>query len=1636
MTISTSNSTVAVTYFDASDVAIPSGTAEADGAEYALLTATILDSVGAGAAVAGAQVVFEIDSATEDRTAYLAHAQSKPNGEGAVSITDASGLATAKLFSQDSANSPLTVNVRAGEDNGTIANFTAPTSSSAGAAGGHATTLGATTVDSDGETYTDTQFTGLVRVEADNVTFTNCTFTGGGTLANIVRIQQDSAVLQFLNCTFTATTGHAVVGTGFYARECYWHTIGLSAVNLSTPVQQTYTTSLERCLIEKVGSVSASSALIASPGYRLFVDRCKIDCPHESSTNAVSGFNGRGAITITTRRPNAASTFTFLRCWLYGGGDYVVDSKTLDTGNPPSGVRILECRIGAPADYSDPAGALGYTTIPTGVGFIAQGNLNDADGQLIDTLNTHAGVGWYWSSDFLDVAATVTFEDEPWPEATVIPPNTTPTVEAPRADAEGAFDSLTYRNPPKATVDPGVANPLGRVLDVNGYPLYVDPYRDEVPTARGLYRPKARGEGSTQPVAFEVQFDSDDTILSVNERDVTLNLTIRSSETLVDEVDVGLIYSGVAQNGIDYIGPSTVTIAAGASSVELPIQILADANTTEDDEQIFVFIDALGEGLIGKRDVANITIIDFPEIAAMVVPTASFRTSGLTITEGETATFVVELHRTSLNPCTVTYTIPTNELSPGEYTDVTGGSVVIGAGDLTANVVISTVDDTNIEDQESMLLQITAVTAGFVIGGQDTAILRVLDNDFVQNVEVEFTQSTSQVLESATGEIRILATDPVDGDVDITFTETAGAGLLGTDYDLVDANGDVITSPIRIPDGEQIALIYFRSTDDTLVEGDEMLTLTLTATSGNSTLGAQLTHVATIQDDDTSGSGSDGDLYGLVPERQTVDLTGAEYDVYPDRYERAANAGLGITAATVNTGGYYLAQAIKDSQVYWTALNEAASAGSATVLQDRVNSLYAEGELVRIRINGDCDSSGNGYVQWNTNPSDINVVSWASPNLAIVRDIVIYGATDWNTDIIGHQSIYDDFREDFGSDPATGHRICANIRFERVSIEGNAGYARNVGAIALTDILNDYQTCGFIKFYNCRFTNDRDYTGTERPQKWNIRSLSITAGWDFRGCYSYLALEHFAYINSPRGGFYVVNCTSERGGYSTTFCQSVNRAYDAGRQPLLSQYGNGNIVFMRNVIWDTSSGDEERGGGDLSIQGQDADCYFVENEHLGLSVHSNGNGRRGAISSYAAPWYSYFSTGPTVSQAYDYDGHLYCTKTIHIYGEIIAWENGNGRSSIGFSGCKEAIIRNFTMTGLHFREQFETDRVGVNLGDSVEMINGIPANGANHGITWDLRWPNWNSEPYTGLISEYPGWNQNVAKMTNYRSRRLANFNTEDRNLTNAQINTPFDGTPLWGEGGRLPTAQWEASRVGVPVGADIKIYGGHANESRSILEQTWTYSRTLENYEANLFTETPNTVIEVGTGGTAGTMIFTYLDRDNNWAGVDERPEFNITGTMTPTDPSSPGLIRYQLETVGSNAVLVGPGALDLYIYDPSGFGTIQWDQQLYGSSGVANISISAGDSQLLYLETSVPTWMSEVVYVSQDASGTTSTGTNNYYWPFAPGATERFVRLVSVQNAVAGDVLILTIETITVEGITAGVVGPTKTLTVNYID
>src|SRR5207302_1344051 len=75
------------------------------------------------------------------------------------------------------------------------------------------------------------------------------------------------------------------------------------------------------------------------------------------------------------------------------------------------------------------------------------------------------------------------------------------------------------------------------------------------------------------------------------------------------------------------------------------------------------------------------------------------------------------------------------------------------------------------------------------------------------------------------------------------FTITGGTATLGKDYTLASSN-------LNFADGQTEQTVALSITDDTLVEGDETVTFSLTNATGGANLGTQKTAVLTISDND------------------------------------------------------------------------------------------------------------------------------------------------------------------------------------------------------------------------------------------------------------------------------------------------------------------------------------------------------------------------------------------------------------------------------------------------------------------------------------------------------------------------------------------------------------------------------------------------------------------------------------------------------------------------------------------------------------------------------------------------------------------------------------------------------------------
>ena len=199
----------------------------------------------------------------------------------------------------------------------------------------------------------------------------------------------------------------------------------------------------------------------------------------------------------------------------------------------------------------------------------------------------------------------------------------------------------------------------------------------------------------------------------------------------------------------------TVTILAGQRTTTFTVE-LVDDDIVEESETFTVTITensfpagvSLGfdnaTGVIERNDPGLVTIA-----------------AGAPATEGDDVTFTVStLHRATLPVNVIWSTTDGTAIAPGDYTAVSSGMVTVPANMTTATFTVATVDDANVEGDETFTVTIAAgsnlppqvslstradeITATGTITDGDTAEVSVANASATEGEAVEFTVSLSE----------------------------------------------------------------------------------------------------------------------------------------------------------------------------------------------------------------------------------------------------------------------------------------------------------------------------------------------------------------------------------------------------------------------------------------------------------------------------------------------------------------------------------------------------------------------------------------------------------------------------------------------------------------------------------------------------------------------------------------------------------------------------------------------------------------------------------------------------------------------------------------------------------------------------
>ena len=251
---------------------------------------------------------------------------------------------------------------------------------------------------------------------------------------------------------------------------------------------------------------------------------------------------------------------------------------------------------------------------------------------------------------------------------------------------------------------------------------------------------------------------------TVAEGDVATVTAVTGGVTFAGAQTITLTLGGSATAGTDYaIAPASITLAAGATAGTATITVQDDA-VVEDAETITITA-RHGTAVIGTR---NITIArsDTPSFSLTVAPA--------TIAEGETATATVATGGVAFSSAQTISLARSGSAAVGTDYALAPASITLAAGATAGSVTISALDDTEVEEAETITL-----TASHGATAAGTATVTIARSD-TPNFSV--TVSPDTIAEGETATVTVTTGGVTFGTAQHIALDFAGSTAAGADY--------------------------------------------------------------------------------------------------------------------------------------------------------------------------------------------------------------------------------------------------------------------------------------------------------------------------------------------------------------------------------------------------------------------------------------------------------------------------------------------------------------------------------------------------------------------------------------------------------------------------------------------------------------------------------------------------------------------------------------------------------------------------------------------------------------------------------------------------------------------------------------
>ncbi|MEM9329231.1 MAG: Calx-beta domain-containing protein, partial [Bacteroidota bacterium] len=266
--------------------------------------------------------------------------------------------------------------------------------------------------------------------------------------------------------------------------------------------------------------------------------------------------------------------------------------------------------------------------------------------------------------------------------------------------------------------------------------------------------------------------------------------------------------------------------------------------------------------------------IDIPDGSYVTIATlrrlVQFTSSASSIFEPDgPASFEVSLNFEASTTSTVDYAVTGGSATDGDDYTLASGTLTFNPGNLTQDVFVTLLNDSDIESSETVSITLSNPSSGLALGSDITHTLTINDDDASRRVEVVGASSTGD--ESVTPIVitfQLENASQIDSDnatsVDYTVTGTATGG--GEDYTLANGTATIAASFENIT--RSLVIV-----DDAISEGSETIVVTISNPVNANLSPTVNTFTYTVTDNDpeptvsfssTASSGSEASSPGSI----------------------------------------------------------------------------------------------------------------------------------------------------------------------------------------------------------------------------------------------------------------------------------------------------------------------------------------------------------------------------------------------------------------------------------------------------------------------------------------------------------------------------------------------------------------------------------------------------------------------------------------------------------------------------------------------------------------------------------------------------------------------------------------------------